>query len=44
MMTAVLYWFLKFQFGKDWNLCIMVLPIVWDVLATATWLLWLTKW
>lgn len=44
MITAVTYWFMKLQFDKDWNMGVLLLPLVWDLLLTAAWMMWLYKW
>lgn len=41
MITAFVYWMLKFQFGKDWNMRVLLLPLAYDILGLQIGAMWL---
>ena len=35
MITAAVYWAMKFQFGADWSAWCLVLPVLLDIVCSA---------
>lgn len=40
MITAIVYWMMKFQFGAEWSCWSLVLPVITDLVTIAA----LAKW
>ncbi|MFL9704638.1 hypothetical protein ACET6W_17125 [Aeromonas veronii] len=40
MITAIVYWMMKFQFGANWSYWSLVLPVITDLVIIAA----LAKW